>query len=249
MDRRSLIKRAGLAGVAATIAAPAVHAQATVRWRLAHSFPKSLDTIYGTAETFAKLVSDMSGGKFVISVFAPGRVGPALTTLDAVQKETVECTHTASNFFAGKDETFAFNGIPFSLNSRQMSAWMFEGNGLKLMREFYRNYGVISFPMGNTGAQMGGWFRKEINSLGDLKRPEDARIGPCLRARCTSVSESCRRPSPAVIFTRRWNEARLMPSSSPARSMIRSSASTRSPRIIIIRAGTTEVRSSISLSG
>ena len=169
MNRRSLIKRAGLAGVAATIAAPAVHAQATVRWRLAHSFPRSLDTIYGTAETFAKLVSDMSGGKFIISIFSPGELVPALATLDAVQNGTVECTHTASNFFAGKDETFAFNGIPFSLNSRQMSAWMFEGNGLKLMREFYRNYGVISFPMGNTGAQMGGWFRKEINSLGDLK--------------------------------------------------------------------------------
>ncbi len=146
MDRRSLMKRAGLAGVAATIAAPAVHAQATVRWRLAHSFPRSLDTIYGTAETFAKLVSDMSGGKFIISIFSPGELVPALSTLDAVQNETVECTHTASNFFAGKDETFAFNGIPFSLNSRQMSAWMFEGNGLKLMREFYRNYGVISFP-------------------------------------------------------------------------------------------------------
>ncbi|HKS62167.1 MAG TPA: TRAP transporter substrate-binding protein DctP [Xanthobacteraceae bacterium] len=169
MNRRSLIKRAGLAGVAATIAAPAVHAQAAVRWRLAHSFPKSLDTIYGTAETFAKLVSDMSGGKFVISIFSPGELVPALATLDAVQNGTVECTHTASNFYAGKDETFAFNGIPFSLNSRQMSAWMFEGNGLKLMREFYRNYGVISFPMGNTGAQMGGWFRKEINSLADLK--------------------------------------------------------------------------------
>ena len=169
MDRRSLLGRVGLAGVAATIAAPAVHAQATVRWRLAHSFPKSLDTVYGTAETFAKLVSDMSGGKFVITVFQPGEVVPAFATLDAVQNATVECTHTASNFFAGKDEAFAFNGIPFSLNSRQMSAWMFEGNGLKLMREFYRNYGVINFPMGNTGAQMGGWFRKEINSVGDLR--------------------------------------------------------------------------------
>ena len=169
MDRRSLLGRVGLAGVAATIAAPAVHAQTTVRWRLAHSFPKSLDTIFGTAETFAKLVSDMSGGKFVITVFQPGEVVPALQTLDAVQNGTVECSHTASNFFAGKDEAFAFNGIPFSLNSRQMTAWMFEGNGLKLMREFYKGYGVINFPMGNTGAQMGGWFRKEINSIADLK--------------------------------------------------------------------------------
>src|SRR5262245_37390575 len=106
MDRRSVIKRVGIAGAAAAIAAPAVHAQPAVRWRLAHSFPKSLDTVYGTAETFAKLVSDMSGGKFVITVFQPGEVVPAFSTLDAVQNATIECTHTASNFFAGKDETF-----------------------------------------------------------------------------------------------------------------------------------------------
>ena len=105
MDRRSFIGRVGIAGVAATIAAPAVHAQTTVRWRLAHSFPKSLDTIFGTAETFAKLVSDMSGGKFVITVFQPGEIVPALSTLDAVQNGTIECSHTASNFYAGKDET------------------------------------------------------------------------------------------------------------------------------------------------
>jgi len=169
MDRRSFIKRAGVAGALTAGLAPAVHAQSAVRWRLAHSFPKSLDTIYGTAETFAKLVEDMSGGKFKIQVFAAGEIVPALATLDGVQNGVVECTHTASNFFAGKDETFAFNGIPFSLNSRQMSAWMFDGNGLTLMREFYKNYGVISFPMGNTGAQMGGWYRKEIKSLADIK--------------------------------------------------------------------------------
>ena len=169
MDRRSFIKRAGVAGAFTVGTAPAVHAQTTVRWRLAHSFPKSLDTIYGTAETFAKLVGDMSGGKFTIQVFAAGEIVPALATLDGVQNGVIECTHTASNFFAGKDETFAFNGIPFSLNSRQMSAWMFDGNGLKLMREFYKTQGVINFPMGNTGAQMGGWYRKEIKSLEDLK--------------------------------------------------------------------------------
>jgi TRAP-type mannitol/chloroaromatic compound transport system substrate-binding protein len=86
-----------------------------------------------------------------------------------VQNGTVECAHTASNFFAGKDETFAFNGIPFSLNTRQMNAWMYDGNGLQLMREFYRGYNVVNFPMGNTGAQMGGWYRKEIKSLDDMK--------------------------------------------------------------------------------
>ncbi len=169
MDRRSAIRHAGLAGALAAGVAPAVHAQPAIRWRLAHSFPKNLDTIYGTAEVFAKLVSDMSGGKFQISVHGAGELVPALQTLDAVQAGNVECTHTASNFFAGKDETFAFNGIPFSMNARQITAWLYDGNGLKLMREFYRNYNVINFPMGGTGVQMGGWYRKEIKSLGDMK--------------------------------------------------------------------------------
>ena len=169
MDRRSALKRSGLAAALAAGAAPAVHAQATVRWRLAHSFPNSLDTIYGGAETFARLVAEMSGGKFTVSVHPAGALLPAFGVMEGVQQGSVECAHTASNFFAGVDPTFAFNGIPFSLNSRQMTAWMYEGNGLKLMRDFYRQYNIVSFPMGNTGAQMGGWYRKEIKSLADMK--------------------------------------------------------------------------------
>ena len=170
MDRRSLIKHAGIAGVLAAGAAPAAHAQAAVRWRLASSFPKALDTIYGAAETFSKLVSDMTGGKFVISVHAAGELMPAFGVVDGVQQGSIECAHTAPYYFFGKDETFALDcAIPFGLNSRQMSAWMFEGNGLKLMREFYNEYNIVNFPMGNTGAQMGGWYRKEIKSLADLK--------------------------------------------------------------------------------
>src|SRR3954467_15756157 len=119
MDRRSFIKRAGVAGALTAGLAPAVHAQSAVRWRLAHSFPKSLDTIYGTAETFAKLVEDMSGGKFKIQVFAAGEIVPALATLDGVQNGVVECTH---KLLRRQGRDLAFNGIPFSLNSRQMSA-------------------------------------------------------------------------------------------------------------------------------
>ena len=90
--------------------------------------------------------------------------------LDGVQNGSVEMAHTAPYYFFGKDPTFALGcAIPFGMNSRQTTAWMFEGNGLKLMREFYANYGVTSFPGGNTGAQMGGWFRKEIKSVADLK--------------------------------------------------------------------------------
>jgi len=171
MERRSFVRSAGIAGVLAAGTAPAiVHAQANVRWRIASSFPKSLDTIFGAAEVFAKKMGEMSGGKFQITVHAAGELVPAFGVVDAVQNATVEAAHTAPYYFFGKNETFALGcAIPFGLNSRQMSAWMYEGDGLKLMREFYAKYNIISFPGGNTGAQMGGWFRKEIKSLADLK--------------------------------------------------------------------------------
>ena len=171
MERRSFIRQTGLAGVLAAGVAPAVvHAQANIRWRLASSFPKSLDTIFGAAEVFAKKVSDMTGGKFQISTHAAGELMPAFGVVDGVQGGTVEVAHTAPYYFFGKDETFAIGcAIPFGLNSRQMTAWMYEGNGLKLMREFYAKYNIISFPGGNTGAQMGGWYRKEIKTLDDIK--------------------------------------------------------------------------------
>src|SRR6187455_1134046 len=170
MDRRSLIRNAGIAGVLASGIAPAVHAQAAIRWRLASSFPKSLDTLFGGAETFAKAVKAMSGGKFEISVHAAGELMPAFGVVDGVQQGSVEAAHTAPYYFFGKDESFALGtAIPVGLNSRQMTAWMYEGNGLKLMREFYGKYNIVSFPGGNTGAQMGGWFHKEIKSIKDLK--------------------------------------------------------------------------------
>jgi len=170
MDRRSLIKNAGIAGVLASGIAPTVHAQAAVRWRLASSFPKSLDTLYGGAEVFAARVKAMTGGKFEISTHAAGELMPAFGVVDGVQQGTIECAHTAPYYFFGKSEVFALGcAIPFGLNSRQMTAWMYEGNGLKLMREFYGKYNIINFPAGNTGAQMGGWYRKEVKSIADIK--------------------------------------------------------------------------------
>lgn len=171
MERRSFVRGAGLAGVLAAGTAPAiVHAQANIRWRLASSFPKALDTIFGAADVFAKKVKEMSGGKFEISVHAGGELMPPFGVVDGVQNGTVEMAHTAPYYFFGKDETFGLGcAIPFGLNSRQMTAWMVEGNGMKLMREFYRNYNIVNFLGGNTGAQMGGWYRKEIKSLADVK--------------------------------------------------------------------------------
>ena len=171
MERRSFVRSAGIAGVLAAGAAPAiVHAQANIRWRLDSSFHKALDTIYGAAEVFAKQVNNMTGGKFQISVHAGGELMPPFGVVDGVQNATVECAHTAPYYFFGKDETFALGcAIPFGLNSRQMTAWYYEGNGEKLMREFYAKYNIINFPCGNTGAQMGGWFRKEVKSPEDIK--------------------------------------------------------------------------------
>lgn len=170
MDRRSIIKHAGIAGVLAAGVAPAVHAQAAIRWRLASSFPKALDTIYGAAEVFAQKVNDMTGGKFSISVHAGGELMPAFGVVDGVQQGTIEAAHTAPYYFFGKDDTFAMDtAIPFGLNSRQLTAWMYDGNGLKLFREFYDKYNIVNFPGGNTGAQMGGWYRKEIKGIDDIK--------------------------------------------------------------------------------
>jgi TRAP-type mannitol/chloroaromatic compound transport system substrate-binding protein len=141
-----------------------------VKWRLASSFPKSLDTIYGSGEFFAKRVAALTDNKFQIRVFAAGEIVPGLQVLDSVQNETVECGHTASYYYVGKDPTFAFDtAVPFGLNTRQHNAWVYHGGGLELMREFYKEYNVTSFLVSHTGAQMGGWFRKEIKTVDDMK--------------------------------------------------------------------------------
>ncbi|QNK71964.1 TRAP transporter substrate-binding protein DctP [Variovorax sp. PAMC28562] len=170
MNRRSLIKNAGIAGILAAGIAPAVHAQAAVRWRCASSFPKSMDTIFGTSEVFVKRVSDMTGGRFQISMHASGELIPAFGVVDGVQSAAVEMAYTAPYYFYGKDPAFCLGcSVPFGMNTRQQNAWMYEGNGMKLMRAFYAKYNIINLPGGNTGAQMGGWFRKEIKSIADLK--------------------------------------------------------------------------------
>ncbi len=178
MERRSFLKKAGLGLAAgAGVTAPAiVNAQApaaglpTISWRMATSWPKSLDTLYGGAEQVAKRVSAATGGKFTIKVFAAGEIVGGLQVLDAVQNGTVECGHTATYYYFGKDPTFALScAVPFGPNSRQQNAWMYHGGGLELMREFYKGYNVMQIPAGNTGCQMGGWFRKEIKTVADLK--------------------------------------------------------------------------------
>ncbi|MCX7384191.1 MAG: TRAP transporter substrate-binding protein DctP [Alphaproteobacteria bacterium] len=140
MERRKLVKRAGF------------------------------DTLYGGTELFAKAIAEMTDNKFQIRTFAAGEIVPALQVADAVQNGTVECGQTAAYYYFGKDPSFVFEtGLPFTMNQRQYVAWLSHGGGHDLMNEFYKPYGFRSFIFGGTGAQMGGWFRKEINTAEDLK--------------------------------------------------------------------------------
>jgi TRAP-type mannitol/chloroaromatic compound transport system substrate-binding protein len=171
MKRREFLKVAGAGVAASAVAAPAIaQSMPEIRWRLTASWPKSLDTLYGSCETFSKYVAEATDNKFQVQSFAAGEIVPALQALDAVQDGTVEACHTATYYFLGKDPTWAlFCAVPFSLNTRQQNAWYYDGDGLKLMNEFSKKFNVHSLVAGNTGAQMGGWFRKEIKTVDDLK--------------------------------------------------------------------------------
>ena len=153
------------------IAAPAIAQSApTLRWRLTTSFPKTLDTLYGACEMFAKAIGDLSDQKFQISVYGPGEIVPAFQVFDAVANNTVEMGNSASYYYIGKDLAFAFGtAVPFGLNTRQMNAWLAYGGGLDMLNDLYGTFGILGIPFGNTTAQMGGWFRKEIKTLDDMK--------------------------------------------------------------------------------
>ena len=170
MHRRILAGSALVAG-ATTLAAPNLAtAQPKVRWRCPGSLPKSLDTLYGTQEHIARRVAEMTDGGFQIQVFGPGEVVPALQVLDAVGAGNVECGYTSGYYYLGKDPSLALvTCLPFGMNSRQHWAWLTHGGGRELYADVYRDQGVVGIPAGNTAAQMGGWFRKEIKSVDDLK--------------------------------------------------------------------------------
>ncbi|HYF54395.1 MAG TPA: ABC transporter substrate-binding protein, partial [Salinarimonas sp.] len=172
MKRRHFLASAAAGAAAATtIAAPAIaQSMPEIRWRLSSGFPKSLDTIYGAAEVFAKLVSEATDGRFQIQPFGAGEIVGAFQLADAVGNGTLEMGHTTSYYYVGKDPTFAFGtAIPFGLNTRQMNAWLYHGGGQDLLNEFYGKHGIYALPGGNTGTQMGGWFRKEIKTVADLQ--------------------------------------------------------------------------------
>ena len=171
MERRSFLTKAAVGVAAGTVAAPGIlHAQPRIRWRMAASWPKSLDTLFGGAELITRRVSELTDGNFEIRVFAAGEIVPPLQVLDAVQAGTVEMGHTALYYYYGKDPAFALPcSVPFGLTARQNFAWWHFGGGAEAMAALFKEYNCIALASGNTGCQMGGWFRREIRSVADLK--------------------------------------------------------------------------------
>jgi len=171
MKRRQFLRAAGLGLATTAVAKPAIaQSMPELKWRLTSSFPKSLDTLYGGSEVFAKAVAEATDNKFQIQVFAAGEIVPGLAAADAVQSGSVELCHTASYYYFGKDPTFAFGtAVPFGLNARMQNSWWSFGGGAELMNEFYKKFNIYAIVSGNTGCQMGGWFRKEIREVADLQ--------------------------------------------------------------------------------
>lgn len=151
-------------------AGPAVVTNPKVRWRLASSFPRSLDTIFGSAEVLAERVKVLSGGNFEIRVYPAGELVPGLEVLDAVQNGTAQCGQTGSYYYIGKNPALAFDTcVPFGLTSRLQTAWLTQAGGMELVNQMLSDFGVRALPAGNTGVQMGGWFKGDVTSLEDLK--------------------------------------------------------------------------------
>jgi TRAP-type mannitol/chloroaromatic compound transport system substrate-binding protein len=172
MNRRRALIGAAAAAAPAALATPAIAQTAApeVRWRLTSSFPRSLDVLFGTAENICRRVAQLTDNRFQIRAFPGGEIAPPLAALDAAQSGSVECAHTAPYYYIGKEPAFAFlTAIPFGLNTRQMTAWFRHGGGNQLAAEILRDYNIVGFTAGDTGAQMGGWFRNEIRSLQDIQ--------------------------------------------------------------------------------
>jgi len=171
MDRRLFIAAGSGTATMAALASPAIaQANPEIRWRFPSSFPRNLDVLFGSCERLGRRVSELTDGKFRITPFPAGEIVPALQVLDSVQQGSVECGHTPALFYFGKEPALAFfTCVPFGMNARQMTAWLRYGDGMKLAQETFAPFNVNFLPFGDTGTQMGGWFRREIRTVEDLK--------------------------------------------------------------------------------
>ncbi|NJM97971.1 MAG: ABC transporter substrate-binding protein [Phormidesmis sp. RL_2_1] len=143
--------------------------QPMVQWQMATSWPKSLQVLFDSAELLCQLVNKMTDGNFVITPYPAGELAGGLEVLSAVQSATVACGHTASYYYLDQSNALAFGTtLPFGLNAAQQDAWLYYGGGLEAMQSVYAALGVINFPGGNTGAQMGGWFKRQVNTVQDF---------------------------------------------------------------------------------
>jgi TRAP-type mannitol/chloroaromatic compound transport system substrate-binding protein len=142
----------------------------TYEWKMVTSWPKNFPGIGTSAETLAKDITEMSGGRLTVKVYAAGELVPALEVFDAVSRGTAEMGHSASYYWKGKVPAAQFfTTVPFGLTAQEFNAWIYYGGGLELWEELYAPFNLIPMPVGNPGAQMGGWFNKEINSLEDFQ--------------------------------------------------------------------------------
>jgi TRAP-type mannitol/chloroaromatic compound transport system substrate-binding protein len=171
--RRREFLRAGAATALATpvLAAPAIAQSAPeIKWRLTSSFPKTIETMFATAQIVCRYIAEATDNKFLIQPYQTGELAPSRQALDAASSGSVECAHTPTYFYVAKDPTLGFGtGIPFGLSSRQQQAWWTFGGGAEIVNAALKRHNVIGIPAGLTGAQMGAWFKKEIVSVDDLK--------------------------------------------------------------------------------
>lgn len=172
MNRRSILRKASVTGLLSTvIASPVVQAQPVIRWRLASSFPRQIEVVFGSAESFSERVSQLSGGRFEILINPAGVSTSISNVMENVQQGEVEVAHTVPMYYMGRDETFALDGcIPFGLNSRQLNGWYLEGGGQALLREFYEKFNLVRLICGSTGAHTGTWFKEQVGNLEEFKK-------------------------------------------------------------------------------
>lgn len=182
MKRRNLLTQSAL-GLVSAATLGSCHSQAQeesqpttpatsssiVQWKMATSWPKSLQILFDSAELFCQQVSKMTNGNFVITPYPAGELAGGLDVLSAVQEGTVACGHTASYYYLNQSNALAFGTtLPFGLNAAQQNAWLYYGGGLDAMQSIYADFGIINFPGGNTGGQMGGWFKREVQTVKDF---------------------------------------------------------------------------------